>query len=134
MDYPKQIDCVWLASDVAGQLAAMITAGEGPIPAEVLKGGYLLEIEEWLLQLRTVGQAKLIASVPDPESFVSLSERGFFVYDWTDVHRSSAQCRGEYELVCSPETLLLRDALPAALQAVIFEIDAALGVPFVSVD
>lgn len=133
MDYPKQIDCVWLASDSTGQLAAMITAGEGPIPAEVLKGGYLFEIEEWLFQLGTVGQAKLIASVPDPESFVNLGERGLFVYDWTDAHSSSAQRRGKYELVCSPENLLMRDVLPTALQAVVFEIDAALGIPFVSV-
>ena len=133
MDYPGQIDCVWLASDVAGQLAVMITAGEGPIPAEVLEGGYLLQIEDWILQLRTVGQARLIASVPNPESFVSLSERGFFVYDWTDAHRASTQRSCQYELVCSPETLLPRDALPAALQAAVFETDATFGAMFVSV-
>lgn len=110
----------------------MITAGKGPVPAEILKDGLLLEIENWLLELRTVGRASLIADAPDPESFVNLSERGFFVYDWTDVHRVSQFTRA-YELVCSPETPRARNELPAALQAVAFEIDATFGVPFVSV-
>ena len=39
--YPEGIDCVWLASDGAEHVGAFITAGMGPIPAEVLRCDFL---------------------------------------------------------------------------------------------
>ncbi|BCA57590.1 hypothetical protein [Sphingomonas sp. HMP6] len=117
MVYPTQIDCTWLATDADGRLAAMITAGEGPIPAAVLKSGIdVVGIEERLLNLPVVGDATAVAAVPNPSSFIDLSRRGFFVYDWTDGHRSRAQALGTYELVASPSVFIKPEDLPADLR------------------
>lgn len=35
--YPDGIDCVWIATDRAGHLAAFATGGAGPIPQAVLE-------------------------------------------------------------------------------------------------
>lgn len=131
MDYPALFDCVWLASDNFGRLAAMITAGEGPIPATALATGTdITETEERLLELPAIGRAHLNTEVPNPASFLELSERGFFVYDWTDVYGSQ---RRAYELVCSPSRHLERSALPDRLLGLDFKIDTRFGVPFVNV-
>src|SRR5579859_6928391 len=107
MHYPHQIDCVWLAADPTGHLAAMITAGEGPIPACLLAHDLeAMNIEETLLDLPIIGEAQLSVQVPDPSSFLALSMRGLFVYDWTDIHRMHAEARRAYELVSSPSTCI----------------------------
>lgn len=116
MEYPTQIDCTWLTTDADGRLAAMITAGEGPIPAAVLESGIdVVGIEGRLLDLPVVGDAIAVADAPNPSSFVDLSRRGFFVYDWTDVHRPRAEASGAYELVASPSVVINRGDLPASL-------------------
>jgi len=106
MDYPDQIDVVWLASDPVGQVAAMVTAGEGPIPIAVLALSDCIAIEEVLLGLPVIGEALLNVQLPDPTSFGELSRRDLFVYDWTDVHRTSARALQSYELMCSPTVRL----------------------------
>src|SRR4051812_37068933 len=107
MTYPEEIDLVWLAVDSAGNLAAMITGGAGPIPGSVLvHGDKVLGIEELLLALPVLGAASVHVQVPDPGSFKALGERGLFVYDWTDVHRTTASALKAYELVASPSTSL----------------------------
>lgn len=117
MENPTQIDCAWLTTDADGRLAAMITAGEGPVPAAVLESGIdVIGIEGRLLNLPVVGDAMAVADVPNPSSFVDLSRRGFFVYDWTDVHRPRAQALGAYELVASPSIFIKREDLPADLR------------------
>lgn len=131
MDYPDQIDVVWLASDSAGQLAAMVTAGEGPIPAAVLALSNCIAIEEALLSLPVIGEALLKAQLPDPTSFAELSRRGLFVYDWTDVHRTNARALQSYELVCSPTVWLGREDLPVELRALTYRAKAAFGDAFI---
>ncbi|MCA1196397.1 hypothetical protein K9B35_00310 [Sphingomonas sp. R647] len=117
MEYPTQIDCAWLATDACGRLAAMITAGEGPIPAAVLESRIdVTDIEGKLLDLPIMGDAMDVANVPNPSSFIDLSRRGFYVYDWTDVHRPSSQALGAYELVASPSVSIRLEDLPADLQ------------------
>lgn len=131
MGYPDQIDVVWLASDSAGQLAAIVTAGEGPIPTAVLALSNCIAIEEALLSLPVVGEALLKAQLPDPTSFAELSRRGLFVYDWTDVHRTSARALQSYELMCSPTVRLSREDLPVELLALTYRAKAAFGDAFI---
>jgi hypothetical protein len=134
MDYPAQIDCVWLASDNVGKLAAMITAGEGPIPAGALGDNFdVVATERRLLELPVIGQAHVIWQVPDPISFTELSKRGLFVYDWTDVHLPQAQMRSAYELVCAPAARLDLGALPVALRDLASAVDTIFGAAFVNI-
>lgn len=134
MDYPHQTDCVWLATNSSGQLAAMITAGEGPIPGSVLAHDFdLMDIESVLLDLPVIGEARLIDQVPDPSSFLALSRRGLFVYDWTDLHRTHAEAVRAYELVSVPSIQASLRTLPAELRGVACDVDAVFGSPFVTV-
>lgn len=116
MKYPFQMDCVWLAADADGRLAAFVTAGIGPIPEALLTSSIDIElIESRLLELPIVGTAVNVTDVPNPSSFIELSRRGLFVYDWTDVYVSERHASGAYELVASSSTELLERDLPANL-------------------
>jgi hypothetical protein len=108
----------WLAADETGAVAAMITGGAGPIPAAVLANSDddVFGIEEALLDLQRVGTATVHYECPDPSSFLALSERGLFVYDWSDIHRTLAEARGEYELVASPSVVVRLPELPPGLR------------------
>ena len=97
--YPRGADCVWLASDQNGHVAAFVTAAAGPIPTAVLQTTLPVEQSEILVcsSPRTT-TARLLISVPRPDSFVDLAERGLFVYDWHEYGRST----GVYEVVATP--------------------------------
>lgn len=127
MTYPEEIDLVWLAVDNAGHLAAMITGGAGPIPGDVLvHGDKVLGIEELLLALPVLGAAAVHVQVPDPGSFKALGERGLFVYDWTDIHRTTAFALKAYELVASPSASLDFGSLTEGLKELAARIDGSL--------
>jgi len=112
-NYPHGIDCVWLATDAEGRLAAMITGGCGPIPPEALSGEMeIFDVEAELLGLPINGEAILRRAVPDPSSFRALGSRGLYVYDWTDLHRTTVEATGRYELVTEPLMPARRDQLP----------------------
>jgi hypothetical protein len=113
--YPDGLDCCWLASDRIGQLGVFVTGGSGPIPAQVLLPTYPLdEIEETILALPKASDIDLRVRVPRPDRFVALAERGLFVYDWSDVHRTE-QYIDEYELMALPYRPLTLDLLPPSL-------------------
>jgi hypothetical protein len=127
MNYPEQIELVWLAVDNAGNLAVMITGGAGPIPSDVsAHGDKVLGIEESLLALPLLGAASIHIQVPNPSSFKALGERGLFVYDWTDVHRTTASALEAYELVASPSACLDLDSLTEDLKALAAPIGGSL--------
>lgn len=116
---PRGLDLAWLGVDTSGKVAVFLTAGEGPIPASALPWALgEPDLEPQLHALPITGEARVLVSVPNDESFRSFGKRGLFVFDWSDVHRSQLQAKGLYELVCSPESPLLCEALPAGLQAV----------------
>ena len=117
--YPEGMDCVWLASDRAGHLAAFITAGIGPIPIATLAASALPidEVESSLCELPQVTQAKLLVSVPRPDDFIDLAERGLFVYDWTDISRTARDALHVYEPVAVPVQPITVGALPNDLAA-----------------
>ncbi len=96
----------------------MITAGCGPIPEQVLSHPVdVTDIERLLLELPKIGEARLNIQVPNPASFIALSERGLFVYDWTDVHATSKRTNA-YELVAAPTVALCLEQLPADLRSI----------------
>jgi hypothetical protein len=117
--YPEGIDCVWIASDREGHLGVFITAGVGPIPAEAFKSDYVPveDIEELVCDMPSKSSARLLVSVKRPDSFVDLAERGVFVYDWTDIHRTAREAAHAYEPVATPVKPIKVDELPADLAA-----------------
>ncbi len=117
--HPEGIDCVWLASDREGYLGAFITAGVGPIPAEILVSDNIAvgDIEGRLCQLPIVSQVQLLVSVKRPDDFVSLASRGLFVYDWTDTNRKEVDALSVYEPVAVPDKPITTTSLPSDLEA-----------------
>ncbi|WP_162626543.1 hypothetical protein [Acinetobacter sp. CFCC 10889] len=97
---------MWIAVDQTGMLGAFITAGEGEISLNAIQSTIInfIELEEKILQFPISSLAHLTTSVPYPNEFIAIAERGFFVYDWTDKNR--------YELVCIPKTPLHLKQLP----------------------
>lgn len=102
--YPEWIDCVWLASDREGNIGAFITAGCGPIPEMVIDSGYIdiENIEGRICDIPVISDAKLLVSVKRPDDFIDLAERGFFVFDWSDIARPDLSALRAYELVAMP--------------------------------
>lgn len=128
MGHSDGIDLVWLAVDEAGQLAAMVTGGAGPIPARVLANpdDEVFAVELGLLALPVIGAASVHVQVPNPQSFKALSERGLFVYDWTDTHRSLANSVSAYELVASPSAGLSHGDLPTDIRHLAAPLDGGI--------
>ncbi|WP_315764223.1 MULTISPECIES: hypothetical protein [unclassified Bradyrhizobium] len=94
-----------------------MTAGAGPIPSIALEVQLLPieNLEEQLCRLPVVSSYRLLVGVPRPDSFIALCERGLFVYDWTDVHRTGKNETGGYELVAIPDAPIGSSRLPAEL-------------------
>lgn len=125
--YPEGIDSCWLASDRDGQFGVFVTRGRGPIPVLALLATYPLDgIEERLLTLPKASDIELRVRMPRSDRLVALAERGFFVYDWSDAHRTESYI-DEYELTALPYRPLAPDALPETL------LDAARWLRFAAV-
>lgn len=122
--YPEGVDCVWIATDHEGYVGAFVTAGVGPIPQLVLgsKGVAIEDIEERICELPPVSKVQVLTSVPRPDDFVAMAERGVFVYDWSDVHRTSRQSIGAYELMAVPETPITVNDLPSDMMQFVKDI------------
>ncbi len=116
--YPIGLDTVWLASDESGHLGAFMTGGSGPIPARALAEGAVAveDVEERLLRLPKIGDAKLLVEIPRPDSLLDLAQRGTFVFDWWDVHRVRRDRVGKYEAVAVPTRPITAAALPPELE------------------
>src|SRR5688500_4407726 len=112
--YPTGIDSVWLATDRDGHVAVFVTAGNGPIPACVLSAENVAveDIEGMLVGLPRVTTARLLISVKRPDDYLDMAERGLFVYDWTDAHRTASEALRTYELMAAPISPATVDAMP----------------------
>jgi|SRR5690242_1597981 len=113
--YPEGYDWVWIGSDCRGSLAAFVTAGEGPMPIQALNSELPLfeNVEEAIFRLPPVSKARLLESMPRPDSFTAMAERGFFVYDWRAVHRTAKA--NKYEQVAIPLSPIRSRQLPELL-------------------
>jgi hypothetical protein len=113
--YPAGVDVAWLASDRVGHLGVFLTGGSGPIPASALLERYPLDaIEDRILALPKASDIDLRVRRPRAGRFAALAERGCFVFDWSDVHRTEAYI-DEYELMALPYRPLTLDGLPTDL-------------------
>jgi hypothetical protein len=102
--YPKNIDFVWLAVDRDNDVAAFITAGRGPIPVNFLdvEDYNIFDVEQRLDRLPRLSEVRLLVELPRPDDFINISQRGIFVYDWRDVHRTIREEIRKYELIAAP--------------------------------
>lgn len=113
--YPEGIDSCWLASDRDGQLGVFLTRGRGPIPALALLETYPLDgLEERLLALPKASDIERHIQMPRSDPLVAFAERGFFVYDWSDAHRTESYI-DEYELIALPYRPVTLDQVPEGL-------------------
>jgi hypothetical protein len=119
--YPEDIDCTWLGLDRNRHVGAFVTAGIGPIPIALLdlEKPEVEDMGSMVCALPNVSTARILISVPDPSYYVELAERGIFVYDWTDVHRSRVDELNSYEPFAIPNDPLTLDSLPTALKEVV---------------
>jgi hypothetical protein len=87
------------------------------------------ETEERIAELPRVSKARLLVLMPRPDSFFGMAERGLFVYDWSDVHRTRAEELRVYELVAIPENPIKVDGIPEELALLAAEprLDAAFA-------
>ncbi|MEG0482507.1 MAG: hypothetical protein RR575_07045 [Acinetobacter sp.] len=104
---------MWIAVDQAGMLGAFMSAGEGDIPTNAIHSTIILleELEEKILQFPISSLVDLKKDIPRPDDFIALSGRGFFVYDWSDIHHYSKYSNG-YELISVPRTPAYLKQLP----------------------
>jgi len=115
--YPEMVDCIWIASDRNGRLAAFTTGGQGPIPKRAL--ALLAAMEDAIAALPAKTQARISSrhSQRYDDELNVLAGRGLFVYDWSDVHRTRAEAIGVYELMAAPAVPALIENLPAETAA-----------------
>lgn len=120
-EYPEGIDCVWLAADRKGHLGAFVTGGAGPIPKSVLSDSSapIEDIEGVLCNMPQVSEVRLLVKMKRPDDFVEMAQRGFFVYDWRDVHRTMHESTQAYELIAMPTNPITRSFLPEPLKRVV---------------
>jgi hypothetical protein len=108
-------DCLWIASDRDGHVAAFMTAGVAPVPIHALENEHI-EVSDIGNRLSAllpcVSSARLLVEMPRPDDFIALAERGLFAYDWSDVHRSESEEIRAYEMVATPLNPITVEALP----------------------
>ena len=123
--HPDGVDCLWLASDHEGHVAAFVTGGVGPIPILALNCEDVLvaDLEELVCDLPRISVASLLISIKRPDDFLDLAERGVFVYDWTDVQRTSSESVFAYEPVAAPVTPIRVDKLPLTLVNIVNDLN-----------
>jgi hypothetical protein len=109
-----------LASDRDGHLGAFVTGDVGPIPIQALncEDALIEDIEELICNLPNASTALLLVSIKRSDDFVDLAERGVFVYDWSDVHRTARESIHAYELVATPVSPITVKMLPVKLASV----------------
>lgn len=113
-------DCVWIALDRNGYLAAFITAGIGPIFVSAYKQFVISEdTEAYICGLAHTSEVRLLVNVPRPDDFIALAARGFFVYDWQDVYRTDKNRLSAYEMVAVPLTPLHISNAPEKIKEIV---------------
>ncbi len=101
--YPTGIDWAWIGRDKVGRVAIFMTAGEGPVPGPALEQFNLEPSpEERIGALVTIGESMTVRKYAQMNSFEEPARRGFFAYDWSDVHETLATETGAYQLMARP--------------------------------
>jgi hypothetical protein len=108
------LDCAWLATDDMDQIAVFTTAGEGPIPTAALAS--VESAEELIATLPETTQYELLVQLARPDDFIAFASRGFFAYDWFDIHRTNKESTNCYDLLAKPLRPITLSELPVSLQ------------------
>jgi hypothetical protein len=112
-------DYEWFATDSAGHVAVFITAGVGPIPISILKARELADaFAEAVWKMPARGKAKMLVSLPTPDDFIHFASRGFFAYDWHDVHATFFKTY-RYQMFSRPGTPIHISELPEQFQSLL---------------
>jgi hypothetical protein len=74
-----------------------------------------VDVEEAIYFLPQLSQVHLFIPMKRPDDFIAIAEKGFFVYDWRDIHRTTAESTGTYELIAAPLNPVTFDVLPELL-------------------
>jgi hypothetical protein len=93
--YPLGSDLVWLAVDSAEHVAAFITGGEGPIPANLLDRNMLIDddVEQRILNSPAVSPARLMKELGDPMSSpLSLNLGSLFTIGLMSIELQRRKC------------------------------------------
>ena len=85
----QDFDAGWVATDALGQVALFTTGGPGPVPDSAIPS--VENSEEFVLSLPKVSDVDRANARAGANAFVEFAKRGFFAYDWSDVHRDSRQ-------------------------------------------
>lgn len=109
----QNFDVGWVATDALGQVALFTTGGPGPVPDSALPS--VENSEEFVLSLPEVSDVDRATARAGANAFVEFAKRGFFAYDWSDVHRDSRHVLGGYELQYRPLNPRTLFDLPAPL-------------------
>ena len=100
--YPFGDDVEWVAVDRWGRVGIFTTGGVGPIPRAYLEAPEAFQqVKELIWRSPECTEATLLTNVRSPDDFVAFARRGFFAFDWADVHRVRDQS-GRYELQARP--------------------------------
>ena len=129
------IDAAWIAIDSRGQVAMFTTGGEGHVPESAIPSTEDAESE--VLALPEICSCDLLVNLPRPDDFIAFASRGFFAYDWSDVHSSMKKALGRYELQARPSRPLTLTDLPPSLQALASStklLDASFGSTVIALD
>jgi hypothetical protein len=127
IEYPSGWDVEWVAVDRRGYVAVFTTGAAGPVPRAYLEAGDLLErVSDAVSAMPEYTRGVVVAPVPSPESFESFARRGFFSFDWADVHRTRDKS-GLYELQARPQSPMRFDeaAWPAEVRQVLNRLASA---------
>jgi hypothetical protein len=112
-------DYEWYSTDAAGHVAVFTTAGIGPIPISVLTARPLADaFAEAVWKMPARGRASMLVSLTTPDDYIHFASRGFFAYDWRDVHRTAWKTH-RYEMLSRPGTPIHLSELPEQFQSLL---------------
>ncbi len=118
----RGIDSTWFALDADGHVGVFTTGGEGPVPPW-LDPAWADAVFDELVTLAARGAHRLVTKDRSPSRYADpfqtwkrWADRGFYAYDWSDVHRAPAARLHRYELIASPTRPIGVEPIPEALR------------------
>jgi hypothetical protein len=126
--YPDGIDTLWIGSDRNGHLGAFITAGLGRIPRSVLYYDPMpiFEIGDHLRELACISDVRLLITQAIADDYLELAKRGFYVYDWLDLHRAARSIKIDaYDPISAPTRPITISELPQPLADAVADVKFA---------
>ncbi len=74
------------------------------------------DVEAAVCELPHVSEIRLLVQMKRPDDFIEIARRGFFVYDWGDIHRTAYESTHSYEPVAVPLNPITLEVLPESIQ------------------